>query len=41
MACRALNKGGLIMPVFVRNKREAERFKMVYKRVMAEVRKRS
>ena len=39
VACKALDKGGRIVPVHVRNKKESERFKQVYSRVMAEVRK--
>ena len=38
-ACEALEKGGYIMPVFLRNKRETKRFNLVYERLMAEVRK--
>ena len=38
-ACKALEKGGYIMPVVLRNKREVERFKKAYSRIMAEVRK--
>jgi len=39
-ACEALEKGGYIMPVFLRNKRETKRFNLVYDRLMEEVRKR-
>ena len=39
VACQALDKGGRIMPVFLRNKRESERFKRAYASIMAEVRK--
>ena len=38
-ACEALEKGGRIMPVFLRNKREEERFNLIYDRIMAEIRR--
>ena len=37
VACEALEKGGYIMPVFLRSKREIERFNLIYERVMAEL----
>ena len=39
VACDALEKGGRIMPVFLRNKKESERFKQAYSRIMAELRR--
>ena len=39
VACEALEKGGLIMPVFMRNKKETLRFKQAYSSIMAQVRK--
>ena len=39
VACSALDKGGRIAPVYLRNKRESERFKRAYGRIMAEVRR--
>ena len=38
-ACEALEKGGIISPVFLRNKREYERFRLAYGNIMAQVRK--
>ena len=38
VACEALEKGGYIMPVFLRSKRETKRFNRSYKRIMEEVR---
>ena len=40
VACEALEKGGLVMPLFMRNKRETLRFKQAYGSIMAQVRKR-
>ena len=37
VACEALEKGGYIMPVFLRSKRETERFSLAYDRVMKEM----
>ena len=37
VACEALEKGGYIMPVFLRSKRETKRFNRTYKRVMEEL----
>jgi len=37
VACEALEKGGYIMPVFLRSKNETERFSAAYDRVMEEM----
>ena len=39
LASEALKTGGRIIPVHVRNKKEDERFRQVYSRIMAEIRK--
>ena len=40
VACQALEKGGHIMPIFLRNKRDTKRFDLIYERIMAELQRR-